>query len=333
MADQAGRAWPSCPLWQDPADTEDGEALKSAELGRALTGRAPRPLVLSGDMGPLLRRQPFSDGVPEAEWNIDDDALMGQLHGLYRAAGAECALTHTAGCASAQLEGGLRDVADQVNEQAVREARSCGPRFVMGLVAQRGCALDGEALDSLMLQAATLKEAGVHGMMVWADDLASARALTRAVKKVWGGPLVATVPFAPATGARGAGPATPDGQAPAEAFRALAAEGAHAVGAELRMGDVASFSQELSRAAEKSGRSLVVRLVPDVCGTVADEVGLTGPSAGIARDVGDATRDKAVASAVRTLAGDGACAIWCGGDRPLADTAAVVAQLDALGAR
>ena len=65
----------------------------------------------------------------------------------------------------------------------------------------------------------------------------------------------------------------------------------------------------------------------------ADEVGLTGPSAGIARDVGDATRDKAVASAVRTLAGDGACAIWCGGDRPLADTAAVVAQLDALGAR
>ena len=138
MSGDAGRAWPSCPVWPDPVDAEDSELLKSAELGRALTGRAARPLVLSGDMGPLLRRQPFSDGVPEAEWNIDDDALMGQLHALYRAAGAECALTHTAGCASVQLEGDLREVADQVNERAVREARSCGPRFVMGLVPSAG---------------------------------------------------------------------------------------------------------------------------------------------------------------------------------------------------
>ena len=323
MPSDAERAWPSCPVWPDPADAEDSELLKSAELGRALTGRAARPLVLSGDMGPLLRRQPFSDGVPEAEWNIDDDALMGQLHALYRAAGAECALTHTAGCASVQLEGDLREVADQVNEQAVREARSCGPRFVMGLVAQRGTALDGEALDSLMLQAATLKEAGVHGMMAWADDLASACALVRGVKKVWGGPLVATVPFAAASDV---GPATPDGQAPDEAFAALAAEGAHAVGAELRTGDVESFSPALSRAAEKNGRSLVVRLVPDAGEPPADAAGLTGLSAGVARD-------RVVGAAVRTLAADGVRAVWCGGDRPLADTAAVVAQLDALAVR
>ena len=323
MSGDAGRAWPSCPVWPDPVDAEDSELLKSAELGRALTGRAARPLVLSGDMGPLLRRQPFSDGVPEAEWNIDDDALMGQLHALYRAAGAECALTHTAGCASVQLEGDLREVADQVNEQAVREARSCGPRFVMGLVAQRGTALDGEALDSLMLQAATLKEAGVHGMMAWADDLASACALVRGVKKVWGGPLVATVPFAAASDV---GPATPDGQAPDEAFAALAAEGAHAVGAELRTGDVESFSPALSRAAEKNGRSLVVRLVPDAGEPPADAAGLTGLSAGVARD-------RVVGAAVRTLAADGVRAVWCGGDRPLADTAAVVAQLDALAVR
>lgn len=333
MPGDAERAWPSCPVWPDPADAEDSELLKSAELGRALTGRAARPLVLSGDMGPLLRRQPFSDGVPEAEWNIDDDALMGQLHALYRAAGAECALTHTAGCASVQLEGDLREVANQVNEQAVREARSCGPRFVMGLVAQRGTALDGEALDSLMLQAATLKEAGVHGMMAWADDLASACALVRGVKKVWGGPLVATVPFAAASDAPDAGPATPDGQAADAAFAALAAEGAHAVGAELRTGDVASFSPALSRAAEKSGRSLVVRLVPDAGEPPADAAGLTGLSAGVARDAGGVARDRVVAAAVRTLAPDGVRAVWCGGDRPLADTAAVVAQLDALEAR
>lgn len=333
MPGNAGRAWPSCPVWLDPVDAEDGELLKSAELGRALTGRAARPLVISGDMGPLLRRQPFSDGVPEAEWNIDDDALMGQLHALYRAVGAECALTHTAGCASVQLEGDLREVADQVNEQAVREARSCGPRFVMGLVAQRGTALDGDALDSLMLQAATLKEAGVHGMMTCADDLASGCALVRAVKKVWGGPLVATVPFAAASDALGAGPATPDGRTSDEAFAALAAEGAHAVGAELRTGDVASFSPALSRAAEKSGRSLVVRLVPDAYEPPIGVAGLAGISAGVVRDAGDVARDRVVAAAVRKLVADGVRAVWCGGDRPLADTAAVVAQLDAAEAR
>ena len=212
----------------------------------------------------------------------------------------------------------------------MREARSCGPRFVMGLVAQRGTALDGEALDSLMLQAATLKEAGVHGMMAWADDLASACALVRGVKKVWGGPLVATVPFAAASDV---GPATPDGQAPDEAFAALAAEGAHAVGAELRTGDVESFSPALSRAAEKNGRSLVVRLVPDAGEPPADAAGLTGLSAGVARDAGGVARDRVVGAAVRTLAADGVRAVWCGGDRPLADTAAVVAQLDALAVR
>ena len=166
-----------------------------------------------------------------------------------------------------------------------------------------------------------------------ADDLASGCALVRAVKKVWGGPLVATVPFAAASDALGAGPATPDGRAPDEAFAALAAEGAHAVGAELRTGDVASFSSALSRAAEKSGRSLVVRLVPDACEPPVDVAGLAGLSAGVVRDAGDVARDRVVAAAVRKLVADGVRAVWCGGDRPLADTAAVVAQLDAAGAR
>ena len=76
-----------------------------------------------------------------------------------------------------------------------------------------------------------------------------------------------------------------------------------------------------------------MRLVPDAGEPPADAAGLTGLSAGVARDVGGVARDRVVGAAVRTLAADGVRAVWCGGDRPLADTAAVVAQLDALAVR
>ena len=76
-----------------------------------------------------------------------------------------------------------------------------------------------------------------------------------------------------------------------------------------------------------------MRLVPDACEPPVDVAGLAGLSAGVVRDAGDVARDRVVAAAVRKLVADGVRAVWCGGDRPLADTAAVVAQLDAAEAR
>lgn len=323
MSEKDVAPWPSCPLWHEAADADDAEAVQRQELADVLSGRTQAAVVLSGGMGPLIAEQPFSQGIPYAEWNLSDSALIGQLHGMFHAAGADCAVSHTLGCSDAQLDAELAGLAREVNAGAVREARSCGPRFVLGALGQVADERPAGLEDSLCRQATQLADAGVHGLLLVAHDAALAAVLTRAILKVAGLPLVAMVPFAGgAADAKPrrdvpAEPRTPDGMAPAEAFSQLAAAGAFAVGASLDVADAASFSPALSSAATAAGRGLVVRLCGGGQGANPGEKS-AGPGSVAIRDATD--------SLVRA----GSRVLGYAGPDPLGATAAIRAELDQL---
>ncbi|MGN0077049.1 MAG: homocysteine S-methyltransferase family protein [Parafannyhessea sp.] len=323
MSEKREASWPSCPLWREAATSDDEDAIQRQELASVLCGRTGAAVVLSGGMGPLIAEQPFSQGIPYAEWNLSDSALIGQLHGLFHAAGADCAVTHTLGCSDVQLDAGLARVARESNVGAVREARSCGPRFVLGALGQVAEERPDGLEDSLCRQATQLADAGVHGLLLLAHDVALAADLVRAILKVVRLPLVAMVPFSSADAADDAtdrqpeGPLTPDGLTPSQAFSQLAAAGAFAVGASVRLEDAASFSTALASAADAAGRGLVVRLDGDE------------------RDAQPGERDGSLGSvAVRTAAESlvraGVRVLGYAGPDPLGATAAILATLDQL---
>jgi len=315
MSEKDVAPWPSCPLWHEAASADDAEAVQRQELADVLSGRTRAAVALSGGMGPLIAEQPFSQGIPYAEWNLSDSALIGQLHGMFHAAGADCAVSHTLGCSDAQLDAELAGLAREVNAGAVREARSCGPRFVLGLLGQVADERPDGLEDSLCRQAAQLAEAGVHGLLLVTHDASLAADLTRAILKVAGLPLVAMVPFAGDDAT--AEPRTPDGATPAEAFSRLAAAGAFAVGASLDVAGAASFSPALGAAADAAGRGLVVRLRGSGQGANPGEKNVGAGSAAVR-----VATDSLVRAGVRVLG-------YAGPD-PLGATAAIRAELDRL---
>jgi hypothetical protein len=290
MPGDAERAWPSCPVWPDPADAEDSELLKSAELGRALTGRAARPLVLSGDMGPLLRRQPFSDRrargrVEHRRRCAHGPAARAVPRGPGRSARADAHGPDARPCSSRR-----------------RSARGCGPGERAGgargaLVRAALCyGAGGPARDRARWRRAGLAHAAGR------DAEGGGRARHDGVG---GRPCICLRPGAGrqegvgrATCGDGAvcggvGRGACDAGRPGRRTRRLPRSrqrGPMRLGPSFGPGDVASFSPALSRAAEKNGRSLVVRLVPDAGEPPAGAAGLTGLSAGVARDAGGVAR-------------------------------------------
>lgn len=316
--------WPSCPLWHEAADADDADAVQRQELANVLCGRARAGIVLSGGMGPLIAEQPFSQGIPYAEWNLSDPAMIGQLHGMFHAAGADCAVTHTLGCSDAQLDEDLAGLAREVNAGAVREARSCGPQFVVGALGQVANERPAGLADSLCRQATQLAEAGVHGLLLLAHDVGLAASLASNIRTVVGLPLVAMVPFACTTDATASAEQppsgelrTPDGMAPQEAFLRLAAAGAFAVGASLDVTNAPSFSTKLASAADAAGRGLVVRLCGHAPGAAPGE-----------KDNGAGPGD--VRAATESLARAGVRVFGYEGPDPLGATGAMLAELGRL---
>ena len=295
-----------CPLWPRPLDPDDADASITYELAGVLSGRTGHAVALSGDVDVLLAGQPFSEGIAGPEWNLSDDAAVGHCAALFFGAGADCVVTHTAGCDAAGLAPlGLAEAEREVNVRAVRAARSSGARFVMGLVGGRTTASGEGGAASLAGQASTLASEGVHAVAVATADLASCVEATRAVSGSVRLPVVPVVPVAAiGTSSPGTDPVatTPDGVPFEDASARLVEAGAFALGARVGTGDAASLSTTLASAAEAMGRGLVVCLVPDDGGVP-------------------------VRTVAERLAADGARAVACGGRETLRDTAAVAEAL------
>lgn len=297
-----GTYHPSCPLWPLPSnpDADDDMAFQLASI---LSGREDGLLLLSGDMAPLLSSQPLAGAITEAEWNLSDDALIGHIHRLYRDAGATCALTHTAGCASCQLEPlGLAPLWREASAHAVRAARSCAPRFVFGLVDAGPGTPSHAEYESLAQQALQLERERVHAILLCAPGAAQAAALTREVVRLVRIPVVAEVAFHQCGGAA----QTEDGLTAIATFDLLAEAGAFGVGALLRCDEVAHLCAGLCEKAGRAGRGLVVRLIPatlpETCGAPSQD-------------------NPPLAAAIRALKQGGVRVLGLGRGFSLADTA------------
>ncbi len=98
-------------------------------------------LIIQGVMDEALRAQGFAD--PLAQLNLTEPEVVSSAHQLYRIAGADCAITNTAGATSARLApAGLAGEVAAINEQGVRLAREEEYPHVLARVTPCGVAVE-----------------------------------------------------------------------------------------------------------------------------------------------------------------------------------------------
>lgn len=107
-------------------------------------------LVVQGPMGTQLMAQGLDGDFPLPSLNITEPEIVEDLHKLYRAAGADCAVTNTFMATSSQLaKSGLASSTALINRQGVQLAREAGFPHVLASVGPCGVAVErgsGEAM-------------------------------------------------------------------------------------------------------------------------------------------------------------------------------------------
>lgn len=100
-------------------------------------------LVTQGPMGTQLMAQGFDGDMPLPMLNLTEPEIVEELHRIYRAAGADCAITNTFMATSANLAPhGLAGSVARINEEGVRLAREQG--FPHVLVSVGPCGVEVE---------------------------------------------------------------------------------------------------------------------------------------------------------------------------------------------
>lgn len=193
------------------------------------------PLVLDGAMGTALLAAGLPPGDLPEGWVLRRPAAVRAVHAAHAAAGARLLLTCTFNLAAPRLaERGLGGSADAIAAAAVALAREAAPGArVAGALGPTALAVPGAgpaATAGLRRRYdrpfRALAAAGAD--LLWAEslwDLAEARAALAAARATG---LPAAVSLTPSPSP--AGLALRDGTPAAEALRALAADGAAAVG-------------------------------------------------------------------------------------------------------
>lgn len=193
------------------------------------------PLLLDGAMGTALLAAGLPPGALPEGWVLSRPAAVRAVHAAHAAAGARLLLTCTFNLAAPRLEErGLAGSADAIATAAVVLAREAAPGArVAGALGPTALAVPGARPP----EAAALRGwydrpfralAAAGADLLWAEslwDLGEARAAL-AAGRATGLPVAVSLTPAPSPG----GLALPDGTPAAEALRALAADGASAVG-------------------------------------------------------------------------------------------------------
>lgn len=115
--------------------------------------RAGETLLVQGAMGTELALEAGAADVPAAFWNIAEPQIVAFLHRSYVQAGADVAVSNTFQASAPALErDGIRASVGEVNDAAVRAARSAQPAHVLGSMG--ACGLDCVAEDTPAFRAA-----------------------------------------------------------------------------------------------------------------------------------------------------------------------------------
>ncbi|HMM94165.1 homocysteine S-methyltransferase family protein [Phycicoccus sp.] len=223
---------------------------------RLTTLLAGRPAIADGGYGWLLQERGLPMGECAESWNLDNPGAVAALHDEYAAAGAVLLTTNTFGATEPRLaQHGLAGRVEEVNRAGVALCRTVAERhgaLVAGNVGPTGELL--EPLGTLTPDAARalfaeqvrgLRDGGADLVLVETmSDLDEARAAVAAARtEAPDLPVVATLSFD--TNLR-----TMMGVDPATAARALADEGADAVGANCGRGpdDMRVIARQLADA-------------------------------------------------------------------------------------
>ncbi len=196
-------------------------------------------LILEGAMGTMLQRAGMLPGTCPEMLNVTAPEMVGDVHRLYRLAGADCTTTNSFGGSRPKLaEHGCADRVDEYNRAAVRIARRWGAPHILADVGPTGLVLEplGEAtFDELFEifaeQAAALAAEKPDAIFFETfTDIAEIRCAMLAARSVTDLPLLASVTF----GANGRMDLS--GTDPATAAVVLEAAGAAAVGMNCGLG-------------------------------------------------------------------------------------------------
>lgn len=230
-------------------------------------------LVTQGPMGTQLMAQGFDYDTPLPLLNVTEPEAIEELHRLYRAAGADCAITNTFMATSANLARfGLSGAVADINEAGVRIARAQGFPHVLasvgpcgveveagsGLAALRGAQAESQdgarvagnppvgyssAVELYAEQMAALASGDPDALLLETftslDDLLAA---VEAARRTCDAPVIASMAFLDSTA--GTAQASPE-----EAARALAQAGVAAVGCNCMGVDACVDTIERMRAA------------------------------------------------------------------------------------
>ncbi len=171
-----------------------------------LTLAAERVVVFDGAMGTMLLASGLPAGGTPELWNVEQPAIVEDIHRQYYAAGSDVVHTNTFGGTALKLaDKGHAEMAEQVNIEAVRIAKKACPegRFVAGDIGPTGRMLPpvgNASVDELEVafynQAAALLKGGADLISIETMfSLEEALAATRAAKRAGNCLVVAAVTY------------------------------------------------------------------------------------------------------------------------------------------
>jgi 5-methyltetrahydrofolate--homocysteine methyltransferase len=198
-----------------------------------------RVVLADGAMGTELQRAGLAPGEPGERWNIERPDVVAAIQRAYIQAGSECLITNSFG-ANRWVLGryGLADAVEPINTAAAAVARrAAGARAIVlgdigpfgGLLAPLGEVAVADVREAFLAQARALLAAGVDGIIIETmSAIEEAEAAVHAAREAGARLVVASMAF---DRTRKGGLRTMMGVSPGDAARALAAAGAHVVGA------------------------------------------------------------------------------------------------------
>ena len=196
-------------------------------------------LILEGAMGTMLQRAGMLPGTCPEMLNITAPEMVGDVHRLYRLAGADCVTTNSFGGSRPKLaENGCAERVEELNRAAVKIARRWGAPHILadvgptGLVlAPLGDATFDQLFEIFAEQVSALAAENPDAIFFETfTDIAEARCGVLAARSVTGLPVFASVTF----GANGRMDLS--GTDPATAAVILEAAGVSAVGMNCGLG-------------------------------------------------------------------------------------------------
>lgn len=218
----------------------------------------PRPVLLDGGLGSMLIAAGLPRGAGPERWNLERPDAVAAVHRAYVEAGSEAIHANTFGANPLRLERfGLAGNCAEINLAGIALARAAGPRFVIADIGPSGEYLPpvGQAdparwAAAFSLQGEILARAGVDAFHVeTVSDLREALVILEALKTAAQGiPVLVSLTFE----RKKRGFFTIMGNPLGESWKALAAAGADAVGANCTLTslDMRALAEEGRRATD-----------------------------------------------------------------------------------